>query len=281
MEIPSFGWTRMASTFGATGPVGGRLNSTCGTERKCTEIVVRRSGRRLPVRKKNGTPDHRQLSTNALKATNVSVVESGRYVLQFAIAGHGLAVDRPGGVLASHDLSGRAARRDRPKRLENLDLLVADRVGIQADRRLHRHHAQQVHHVVLHDVANRAGPVVVSAPALGAERLGHRDLHVVEVFLVPDRLENAVGEPQDHEVLDGFLAEVVVDAEDLPLGDALANLGVEHAGAVEVRAERLFDDDPRPRPGVLAPGLSLALRARPDSFSDRTIGTNVAGGVAR
>ena len=46
-------------------------------------------------------------------------------------------------------------------------------------------------------------------------RLGHRDLHVVDVAAVPDRLEDPVAEPEDEQVLDGLLAQVVVDAEDL------------------------------------------------------------------
>jgi hypothetical protein len=40
---------------------------------------------------------------------------------------------------------------------------------------------------------------------------------VVDVLAVPHRLEDAVGEAEDEKVLDGLLAEVVVDAVDLRL----------------------------------------------------------------
>ena len=78
--------------------------------------------------------------------------------------------------------------------------------------------------MVLHHVAQRAGLLVVAGPRADAFRLGDGDLHVIDVLLVEQRLEEAVGEPQDQDVLDRFLAEVVIDPEDLPLvedrGDA-------------------------------------------------------------
>ena len=84
--------------------------------------------------------------------------------------------------------------------------------------------AQQLQHVVLHHVAQRAGLLVVAGARADALLLGHGDLHVIDVLLVEQRLEDAVGEAQHQDVLDRLLAEVVIDAEDLPLvedrGDA-------------------------------------------------------------
>ena len=53
--------------------------------------------------------------------------------------------------------------------------------------------------------------------ALDRQLLGHVDLDIVDVPAVPDRLEQAVGEAKREDVLDGLLAEEVVDAEDLGL----------------------------------------------------------------
>ena len=69
---------------------------------------------------------------------------------------------------------------------------------------------------------------------------------MVDELAVPDRLEDAVGEPEHQHVLDGLLAEVVVDAEDLLLVEEAADLLVQLAGRGEVVAERLLDDEPRP-----------------------------------
>ena len=103
--------------------------------------------------------------------------------------------------------------------------------------------------MVLDDVADRSRLLVEAGPPLEPERLGHRDLHVVDELAVPDRLEDPVGEAQDEHVLHGFLAEVVVDAEDLLLVEVRANDLVQVAGALEVVAERLLDDQTRPAPG--------------------------------
>ena len=97
--------------------------------------------------------------------------------------------------------------------------------------------------MVLHHVADRAGLVVIVAASLDAERLGHRDLHMVDVRAVPQRLEQNIGEAQGHQVLHRFLAEVVVDPEDAALGKHRADLVVDDGGARAVPADRLLHDD--------------------------------------
>ena len=68
------------------------------------------------------------------------------------------------------------------------------------------------------------GLLEVGAAALHADRLRHGDLHVVHVLLVPQRLEDRVGEAEDQQVLDRLLAQVVVDAVDVPLGEDAVDL---------------------------------------------------------
>ncbi len=96
---------------------------------------------------------------------------------------------------------------------------------------------------------SRSAPalVVVRAAVLDADVLGDGHLHVVDVAPIPGRLEDAVGEPERHDVLDGFLPEVVIDAVDLRLAQARRRqLRVERARAREVVAERLLDDHAPP-----------------------------------
>ena len=115
----------------------------------------------------------------------------------------------------------------------------------------------KLHDVVLDDVAQRSGFFVEGPAAFDAEGLGGGDLDVVDVVAVPDRLEDAVGEAEDEDVLDGLFAEVVVDAEDLALGEDGVDLAVELLGGFEVVAEGLFDD----RADCALSGLGEALRA--------------------
>ena len=96
--------------------------------------------------------------------------------------------------------------------------------------------------MVLHEVAQRAGRVVVAGARADPDVLRARDLDVVDVVPVPDRLEHHVREPERHHVLDGLLAQVVVDPEDLTLAEHVGDDALERARRLEVDAERLLDD---------------------------------------
>ena len=134
--------------------------------------------------------------------------------------------------------------RGRRDRVQDLDLLVAHLFGGEAPGGLHRDVAEQLQHVVLDQIAQRAGLVVVAGAAADADVLGGGDLHLVDVVAVPQRLEHAVGEAKRQHVLDGLLAEVVVDAEDLGLVEHAQHARVELARLFERGAERLLDDHP-------------------------------------
>ncbi|MNS69936.1 hypothetical protein D3C72_1032670 [compost metagenome] len=184
-----------------------------------------------------------------------------RHARLLAVAGNGLAADLAGAVLPAHGQVRHLRRLEAPHRAQHLDLLVAHRRRAPGGRRLDRHQRHQLHQVVLDHVAKRAGRLVVAAPALHAERLGGRDLDVVNVVVVPDRLEDAVGEAQGEQVLDGLFAQVVVDAVDEVLVDVLGELGVELSGRGEIAPERLLDDHAGPAgvPGLVPPPRQAQL----------------------
>jgi hypothetical protein len=99
--------------------------------------------------------------------------------------------------------------------------------------------------VILNHVADDPGLLIKLTAALDAERLGHRDLHVFNELSIPERLEQRIGEAEEQDVLDGFLAEVVIDAEDLRLRQVFVQRRVELARRLQIAPERLFDDDAR------------------------------------
>src|SRR6185295_5760307 len=134
--------------------------------------------------------------------------------------------------------------------------------------RLHRAEGEDLEEVALDDVADHAGGVVELAPAFDGDVLGHGDLDVVDVLPVPHGLEDGVAEPEDQDVLDGLLAEVVVAAEDLLLVEELRDGAVELARGGEVAAEGLLDDDARP--GLRGGGLqeSGTLQVAEDDGED-------------
>ena len=72
------------------------------------------------------------------------------------------------------------------------------------------------------------------------------------MIAVPDRLEQSIGEPQNEDVLDRLLSEIVVDAIELVFVEDTEQVMIELARRREISAERLLDDDPTPRTAFLA-----------------------------
>jgi predicted nucleic acid-binding protein len=119
---------------------------------------------------------------------------------------------------------------DRRHRLEDLHGLVEERFCRERRRRLHRDEAEHLEQVGDDHVPERARLLVEGGAAVDRERLGDVDLDVVDVVSVPDRLEQAVREAKRQDVLDGLLAEEVVDPEDLLLGEHCVHRRVQRAG---------------------------------------------------
>jgi hypothetical protein len=167
---------------------------------------------------------------------------------------HAVLFEEPGDLLAALPAAAvLAARRGggqivgQAYRGEDLLLLGAQVLRRHRDGLLHRGEGEQLQEVVLDDVARRADAVVVARAPADTDVLGHRDLHVVDVVGVPDRLVQLVGEAQGEDVLHRLLAEVVVDAEDRVGREGDLERGVELARRLQVGAEGLLDDDPTPR----------------------------------
>ena len=70
---------------------------------------------------------------------------------------------------------------------------------------------------------------------------------MIDPVAIPDRLEQAVGETERHDVLDRVLAEKMVDPEDLILVQSAQDAGVQLARRIEAVAERLLDHHAAPK----------------------------------
>src|SRR5207237_27098 len=97
-----------------------------------------------------------------------------------------LALDKATSVLAAHH----GPRPWSVQRSQHLDLLVVHRVGGEVDRRLHRRQREQLQEVVLEDVADRAGVLVVGGAGLDPDRLGVGGLDVVGARAAPYWLDD-------------------------------------------------------------------------------------------
>src|SRR5258705_3387427 len=147
---------------------------------------------------------------------------------------------------------------------QHLGLLVAHRVRLEPGGRLHGGQGEELHHVVLEDVAPDAGALEVPRAPLDPHGLRHRDLHLIHVAVVPERLEDPVPQAEDQDVLDGLFDKIVVDPQDLALGEDRVDQRVQLARGFEVVAEGFLDDDPLPGRGALLPDGAPRETGGPD-----------------
>ena len=146
-------------------------------------------------------------------------------------------------ILAAHDTGRDVAAAHDAQAAQHLDLLVAHGIGGESLRRLDGRQAQELDQMVLHHVAQGPGGIVVGSTAFDADSLGDGDLDMIDLTVVPDGLEERIGESQRHEILHRLFSEIVIDTIDLALFENSANLIVDGLGAFEIHADRLFEND--------------------------------------
>src|ERR1700736_1068306 len=99
--------------------------------------------------------------------------------------------------------------------------------------------------MILNHVADRAYPVVESAPTLNSKFFRHGDLHGFDMAAIPERFQDSVGKTEKKHVMHRPLAKVMVNAEDAILSKGAEQNLVEFLGRGEIPAERLFNNHSR------------------------------------
>ncbi len=130
-----------------------------------------------------------------------------------------------------------------------------------------------------HHVAQCTRAVVEITAGLDTHGFCGSDLHVIDVMVVPERLENPVRKPADQNVLDGFLAQVMIDAIDLVLAHHTQQAGVQCFGSGQVGAERLLDNHASKGVGRFLQQAS-ATQARRHFTEEARRGGQIEHGVA-
>ena len=169
-------------------------------------------------------------------------------------------------ILAAHDMLERHGLQS----TDHFELFVAHGVGLEPRGWLHRGQAQELHEMVLHHVPHRPGFVVIGPAAAHAHFFGDRDLHMIDILRIPQRLEQRIAETHRHQVLDGLFAQVVVDAVNLCLVEMRGQRRVERARGLAVTSKGFFNNDP----SVLARDVEVmqSLGQRPEQAGrDREI----------
>lgn len=170
----------------------------------------------------------------------------GGHVVLVEVSGYPLLPHSSPNILAPHNL-GRLKGAEGPQKLDDL---LPYGLGIKRSGRFHGQEREDLQRVVLDDVPDRPGLIVVAPAPLHPDRFGHGDLNVVDRVPVPDALEHGVGEPEDQDVLDRLLSQEVIDPKYLGLIEDLSYDPIELPGAGQISAEGLLDHDACPLLGA-------------------------------
>jgi len=101
------------------------------------------------------------------------------------------------------------------ERGQDFRFFIPDGIRIERTGRLHRYERKQLKKMVLKHVPQGAGLFIVPRAVFNAHGFGGGNLHMINVFPVPDRLIDGVSEAEHQNILNGLFPQIVVDAVDL------------------------------------------------------------------
>ena len=162
-------------------------------------------------------------------------------------------------VLGADRAGGNGLELGRGDRAKNFYFFIVNRLRGEVGGGFHGGDGEKLHHMVLHHVPHRTDFVIKGAPGADPFLLGHGDLHVVDQVAVPNGFIDGVGKAEVEKILDGFFAEVVIDAEEVGLVEAGLQIADKFLGGGEVVPKRFFDDDPGREAGTNEAGLGQLL----------------------
>jgi hypothetical protein len=97
--------------------------------------------------------------------------------------------------------------------------------------------------VVLDDVADRSRRIAEVAAARVAEIYRHSDLHALDIFAVPERLQEGVGEAEDDHIVYRALPQVMIDSENRGFIELPEENLIQMSRGLQIVTERFFNDD--------------------------------------
>ena len=110
--------------------------------------------------------------------------------------------------------------------------------------------------MILHHVAQRSRVVVIAAAVLDAHRFGHGDGHIVNAATVPDWLEKRIGKAECQNVLHRFLAQIMINPENLGFLEIGGEDGIQGQGGFQVIADWFLHHNPCPFPVARQSGFA-------------------------
>ena len=120
--------------------------------------------------------------------------------------------------------------------------------------------------MILDHIARCTACIIIASARADPEAFRHRDLHTINVFAIPEWLEDRVTKSLHKQILHGFLPEVVVDTVNLSFLEDAADHLIQLMSRLQVPAKRFFDDNLR---GKLSADMRLSHTTTSKVFNNR------------
>jgi hypothetical protein len=98
--------------------------------------------------------------------------------------------------------------------------------------------------VVLDYVPDRSGSIVEFPSPLNPELFRHGDLHTFNIIPVPDGLQKTIGEAEEQQIEDCFLAEVMVNTKDPRFWKNGVKRGIQLLCGAKIVPQKAFQQSP-------------------------------------
>src|SRR5688572_4236409 len=99
--------------------------------------------------------------------------------------------------------------------------------------------------MILDHVTHRTNFFIKRPSALHTELFSHGDLHTANVGAVPNGFKKRISKARIQNVLNGLLAEKVIDAKNVPLAEVLMESPIQRSRRFQVAAKWFFHHDAR------------------------------------
>ena len=116
--------------------------------------------------------------------------------------------------------------------------------------------------MILHHVPHCARFLEISTATAHADGFADSDLHMLNRLAAPELLEDGIRKPEHHDVLHRLLAQIMIDAKDLPLARVSQQMIIQHAGTLQIVPERFLHHHPLPKGIALLPTSQQSSRVQ-------------------
>ncbi|MNN30266.1 hypothetical protein D3C81_1439110 [compost metagenome] len=128
----------------------------------------------------------------------------------------------------------------------NITLLHSYFFGSAAFRQVHRHHHQNLQHMILEHISNCACLIEICGPILNPNKLIRRNLNIRNIAIRPQGLKYWIRETKYLQILNHRLTKVVVNPVDLFLSKSLIQALMQGSCRFQIMTEWLLDNEPSP-----------------------------------